>query len=146
MVINRGYKHKVHKDMPVFTTEGLVGRVSKVFDGHAMVQLLSDPNLRVSVIAQRTRTVGILESKDGEHLTVMMPSHADLRAGDSLVTSGLGGVFPKGIRVGVLTGLTTSDLEVVRYAKVRQLQDPALLEEVFVINKEPDWVVRGMAP
>jgi len=146
LVINRGYRHGIHKDMPVFTPTGLLGRISKVFDGHSMIQLLSDPNLKVSVISQRTRTVGILESRDGEHLRAMMPSHADLRAGDSLMTSGLGGVFPKGIRVGILTGLDGSDIEVVRYGKVRPLQNPALLEEVFVINKEPDWVVRGMAP
>lgn len=146
LVINRGYKDGIHKDMPVFTPVGLVGRISKVFDGHAMIQLLSDPNLKVSVIAQRTRTVGILDSKDGEHLQSMMPSHADLRMGDTLVTSGLGGVFPKGIRVGVLTGVSGSDIEVVRYGNVRPMQDPTLLEEVFVIHKEPDWVVRGMAP
>lgn len=146
LVINRGYKEGVNKDMPVFTSTGLVGRISKVFDGHSMVQLLSDPNMKVSTIAQRTRTVGILESQDGEHLQVMMPSHADLRLGDTLVTSGLGGVFPKGIFVGIIAGLTDSDIEVVRYGHVRPMQNPALLEEVFVINKEPDWVVRGIAP
>jgi len=146
LVINRGFRDGIHKDMPVFTPRGLVGRITKVFDGHSMVQLLSDPNLKVSVISQRTRTVGILDSKDGENLQVMMPSHADLRVGDTLVSSGLGGIFPKGIRVGILKGLNGSDIEVVRYGDVRQLQDPALLEELFVINKEPDWVVQGMAP
>jgi rod shape-determining protein MreC len=146
LVINRGYKDSVSKDMPVFTSKGLVGKVSKVFDGHAMVQLLADPNLKVSVISQRTRTVGILESKDGERLMAMMPSHADIQPGDTLVTSGLGGVFPKGIQVGILTGIQSDDIEVVRYCNVRQLQNPALLEELFVIHKEPDWVVRGLVP
>lgn len=146
LVVNRGYKDGVHKDMPIFTSNGLVGRITKVFDGHAMVQLLSDPNLKVSVISQRTRTVGILDSKDGEHLRVMVPGHADLRLGDTLVTSGLGGVFPKGIQVGIVSGLDGSESEVIRYGMVRPLQDPAALEEVFVIHKEPDWVVRGISP
>jgi rod shape-determining protein MreC len=144
LVINRGLVDSLSTGMPVFTPRGLVGKLSKVFNNHAMVQLLADPNLKVSLIGLRSRVVGLFNVDDDGDWFVTVPTHSDLQVGDTLATSGLGGVFPKGIPVGVIASFEHGDIEVERNGEVVPLQNPALLEEVFVIRKHPDWVVQDL--
>lgn len=144
MVINRGTDHGVKVNMPVFSMNGLVGKISKASLNHSRVQLLLDPNLKLSVMNRRTRAVGFLESMDGRHLTAMVPTHAGVQAGDTLVTSGLGGIFPKGIPVGTVKDVRKSDLDVMRQMDVELFQELSILEEVFVMEKEPDWIVKEL--
>jgi rod shape-determining protein MreC len=144
MVINRGTEHGVKENMPVFSMNGLVGKISKASVNHSRVQLLVDPNLKLSVMDRRTRVVGFLESKDGHSLTAMIPAHAGIRVGDTLVTSGLGGIFPKGIPVGTVKSVGQADLDVMRQMNVIPFQEFSSLEEVFVMEKEPDWIIQEL--
>ena len=144
MVINRGVEHGVKENMPVFSMNGLVGKISKSTKNHSRVQLLVDPNLKLSVMDRRTRVVGFLESMDGRRLTAMIPTHAGVHAGDTLVTSGLGGIFPKGIPVGTVKEIRKSDLDVMCQMDVNPFQEFSILEEVFVMEKEPDWIVKEL--
>ena len=144
MVINRGVEHGVKENMPVFSMNGLVGKISKSTTNHSRVQLLVDPNLKLSVMDRRTRVVGFLESKDGRRLTAMIPTHAGVHTGDTLVTSGLGGIFPKGIPVGTVKEIRKSDLDVMCQMDVNPFQEFSILEEVFVMEKEPDWIVKEL--
>ncbi len=144
MVINRGSEHGVKENMPVFSMNGLVGKISKASMTHSRVQLLVDPNLKLSVMDRRTRVVGFLESMDGVRLTALVPTHAGVHAGDTLVTSGLGGIFPKGIPVGTVKDVRKSDLDVMRQMEVEPFQDFSILEEVFVMEKEPDWLIKEL--
>jgi rod shape-determining protein MreC len=144
MIINRGTEHGVKENMPVFSMNGLVGKVSKATFNHSRVQLLVDPNLKLSVMDRRTRVVGFLESMEGRRLTALVPAHAGIHAGDTLVTSGLGGIFPKGIPVGTVKEVRMSDLDVMRQMDVEPFQEFSILEEVFVMEKEPDWIVKEL--
>lgn len=144
LVINRGTSRGVKEDMPVFSMNGLVGKVSKAALTHSRVQLLVDPNLKLSVLERRTRVVGFLESVDGRTLSAMIPTHAGVKVGDTLITSGLGGIFPKGIPVGTVTRIRPSDLEVMQLMDVVPFQEFSSLEEVFVMGKEPEWVVQEL--
>ena len=144
LVINRGTSRGVKEDMPVFSMNGLVGKISKAGISHSRVQLLVDPNLKLSVMDRRTRVVGFLESMDGVRLTALVPTHAGVHAGDTLVTSGLGGIFPKGIPVGTVKEVRKSDLDVMRQMEVSPFQDFSILEEVFVMEKEPDWIIKEL--
>jgi rod shape-determining protein MreC len=141
VVVNSGSIDSISYGMPVFTTNGLVGKVTKVFPGHSMVQLLSDPNSRTSVIAQRSRVLGTVFSRDNGEMQIQVSSYADLVAGDTLVTSGLGGIYPKGIPVGVVSKLDKNNSEVLSNGSIRLLQHIESLEEVFIIRKNTDWVV-----
>jgi rod shape-determining protein MreC len=60
------------------------------------------------------------------------------------VTSGLGGIFPKGIPVGTVKEVRKSDLDVMRQMEVNPFQDFSILEEVFVMEKEPDWIIQEL--
>ena len=144
LVINRGTSRGVKEDMPVFSMNGLVGKVSKATLTHSRVQLLVDPNLKLSVQERRTRVVGFLESVDGRTLSAMIPTHAGVKVGDTLITSGLGGIFPKGIPVGTVTQIRPSDLEVMQLMDGGPFQEFSSLEEVFVMGKEPEWVVQEL--
>lgn len=144
LVINRGTEHGVKENMPVFSMNGLVGKISKATMAHSRVQLLVDPNLKLSVMDRRTRVVGFLESKDGRRLTAMVPAHAGIHAGDTLITSGLGGIFPKGIPLGTVKDVRKSDLDVMRQMDVEPFQEFVTLEEVFVMQKDPDWMVQEL--
>jgi len=144
MVINRGTSRGVKEDMPVFSMNGLVGKVSKTTLTHSRVQLLVDPNLKLSVLERRTRVVGFLESVDGRTLSAMIPTHAGVKVGDTLITSGLGGIFPKGIPVGTVTKIRPADLEVMQLMDVVPFQEFSSLEEVFVMGKEAEWVIQEL--
>lgn len=144
MVINRGTTHGVKNDMPVFSMNGLVGKVTKASLTHSRVQLLVDPNLKLSVLERRTRVVGFLESVDGHLLSAMVPTHAGVKEGDTLITSGLGGIFPKGIPVGTVKKIRPADLDVMRMMDVAPFQEFSSLEEVFVMEKDPEWIVQEL--
>jgi rod shape-determining protein MreC len=141
VVVNSGRSDSISYGMPVFTTNGLVGKITKVFPGYSMVQLLSDPNSRTSVISQRSRVLGTVFSRDNGEMQIQVSSYADLVPGDTLVTSGLGGIYPKGIPVGVVNKLEISSEEVLSYGNVKLLQHIESLEEVFIIRKDTDWIV-----
>jgi rod shape-determining protein MreC len=141
IVVGRGKADSISYGMPVFTVNGLVGKVSKVFANHSMIQLLSDPNLRVSVISSRSRALGTIFSRENGNIQIQVSSYTDLVPGDTLVTSGFGGIYPKGIPVGVLVKLDKNDSEVLSYGSIKPLQQIESLEEVFIIHKPTDWVV-----
>ena len=144
LVINRGTHHGVKDNMPVFSMNGLVGKISKAMMTHSRVQLLMDPNLKLSVLERRTRVVGFLESMDGRLLSALIPSHAGVAEGDTLITSGLGGIFPKGIPVGTVRAVRKADLDVMSLMDVEPFQEFSTLEEVFVMQKEPDWIIQEL--
>lgn len=143
-VVNRGTDHGIQTNMPVFTTHGLVGRIATVSKTHAKVQLLPDPSLHVSVMVQRTRVVGFLEGGSANYLNASVPSYMGVREGDTLVTSGLGGIYPKGIGVGVVRSMHKGDLDVVTELELDPFQKFTRLEEVFIMQKEPDWELQEM--
>lgn len=140
-MINRGELDGLSIDMPVFTPTGLVGKVSKVFNNHAYVQFLNDIASKVSVLENKTRAIGILESRNGYELEVEFASHTEVEPGDTLVSSGFGGVFPKGIQVGVVKDWIETDIAVLKRARVMPFQSNAFLEEMFVLKSTPHKIV-----
>ena len=101
IVINRGLGDGVQKDMPVVTDKGLVGRVVEAGPNSSKVQLILDPRTSVGTLVQRpeSRVAGIVEG-DLDNPTmprmVNIPKTADVIVGDIIVTSGFGGIYPKG--------------------------------------------------
>lgn len=144
LVVNRGRAQGIHENMPVFTVRGLVGRVARVSETFSRVQLLVDPNMKLSVIEERTRVVGFLEGSDGVSLFAMIPANTGVKVGDTLVTSGLGGLYPKGIGVGIVRVIHQGDVDVMCHLSVEPFQNFSRLEELFIMQKEPDWTVQEM--
>jgi rod shape-determining protein MreC len=142
LVINKGLQDSININMPVFTPKGLIGRISKIFQNHAIVQLLHDPTSRVALMQTRTRLLGILQSNDSRRLFFTFPRQSDVKSGDTLMTSGFGGIFPQGIPVGIVSKFYQADLQVMRLAEVQLFQNPAYLEEVFVLKSQSSWIIQ----
>jgi rod shape-determining protein MreC len=136
LVINVGLNDSIETDMPVFTPRGVVGKVSKVMSNHSHVELLLDPSSKVSVMENRSRTIGILESDDSYGTFMRFPSHAEIFLGDTIITSGMGGLFPNGLAVGIVEKIDEDDVQVLSRASVKTFQNPNYIEEVFVLKKK----------
>ncbi|MEK7220095.1 MAG: rod shape-determining protein MreC, partial [candidate division NC10 bacterium] len=106
ILLDRGSLEGVRRNQPVLAPDGLVGRVVEVTPTSAKVQLLTDPVNAVGGLIQRTRVNGIVSGNLGAGARVRyLPLMADVVVGDQMVTSGMGGVFPKGIPIGRITAV-----------------------------------------
>lgn len=137
VVINRGSADGVAKDMPVVTPRGLVGRVSKVGLRSSTVMLLGDPDSGVGALVQRSRDTGVVLGAAGPNPILRMKlfsRDASVEAGDTVITSGLGGVFPAGLLVGLVNKVSTDQFGLLKVAEITPAADLARLAEVFVIT------------
>nr|WP_092068718.1 rod shape-determining protein MreC [Dendrosporobacter quercicolus]NSL47201.1 rod shape-determining protein MreC [Dendrosporobacter quercicolus DSM 1736]SDL80274.1 rod shape-determining protein MreC [Dendrosporobacter quercicolus] len=138
IVINRGTADGIAKDMPVVTPQGLVGNVVSVYSNSAKVQLILDPRSAVGSLVQRaeSRVAAIVEGNSGNKLAPRMVNiarDADIIAGDKIITSGFGGIYPKGLLVGEVTDVINEEGGLLKYAVLKTAVDFDRLEEVLVI-------------
>jgi rod shape-determining protein MreC len=134
IVINKGLHDGVEKDMPVVTWEGVVGKVMRVSPGSSIVLLIVDRNSSIDVLVQRTRTRGLVEGDCGSRCQLRhFPRTDDIEAGDHLITSGLGGVFPKGLSMGDVIKVERKEYGLFQEIEIRPSVDFSRLEEVMVI-------------
>ena len=136
-LLDLGSRDGVHKNMPVMHQAGLVGRISRVGNNVSQVLALLDSRSAVNVIAQRTRAQGVFAiSSAGESEVRYMPLHAEMKPGDLLISSGLGGIFPKGLPVAHITEIT--DVKgLFPTIKARAIVDFSNLEEVMILMTKP---------
>ena len=137
VLLGLGAADGVAKRMPVVTADGLVGRVLEVHPRTAVVQLLLDRNCRVSAIVQRDeRTSGIVTSENGRFFLRHVSVRSEVSEGDRIISSGLGGVFPKGLLIGTVIRVGERDQALFREVQVAPNVDFFNLEEVFVLKSE----------
>ena len=138
--INRGSQHGVGRNMAVVTPSGVVGRVVEVAPYHADVQLITDGRSSVPVRVQRTRAQGVLEGLSSGICHLKYVARADdVEPGDVVITSGLGGIFPKGMVVGTVVGVEKREFGVLQDVRVAPAVDfRRLPEEVFVVLQFPE--------
>lgn len=138
-VINKGENHGLKKGMVVVADKGLVGQVTSTGTNWAIVESLLNENIAVSVMVNSTReTTGILEgyvtrSNDGLTKVTNLPVNSDIKEGDVILTSGLGQIYPKEIRIGEVVSVETDDIRVMKTAIVKPYVDFSNLEDLFVI-------------
>ncbi|WP_026485707.1 rod shape-determining protein MreC [Caldanaerobius polysaccharolyticus] len=136
LIIDVGKSDGVKPGMAVITSEGLVGKVTQVADKWCKVLTILDQTSAVSAIDVRTRDNGIIhgnEENNGMLTMEYIPVDSQMKAGDDIVTSGLGGVFPKGLYVGKVQNVTKSTGSLMKIAKVKPAADFKRLEYVYVV-------------
>lgn len=136
--IDLGSRDGVRENLPVLTTDGLVGRVASVSLTRSQVVLVGDPNCRVSaLIENENRDTGIIVGGGPLDSSLVELSHlssnANLKPGQNVVTSGLGGVFPKGIPVGKIVDSRVAEYGLYTEARVQLAANLGALEEVWVL-------------
>lgn len=137
LVINRGSKNGIEKDMAVISPDGLVGRVGSVSKNSAHISLITDREVAVGVILQESReTSGIVEGMGDSGLLRMIdiPYYSSIEKGYRVVTSGLSLTYPSGIDIGVIDGISREPNGLLLSATVKPAVDFNKLEEVLVIT------------
>ena len=137
ILINKGTAHGLKIGMPVIATPGLIGRLIDVSWHVSKVLLLIDENNNIGAILQRTRTQGII-SGAGPHGCILkyIYKNQDVKEGDSVISSGMGGIFPKGLLIGKVSHVQKQDARLFLKINVAPFVDFAKLEEVLVLASE----------
>jgi rod shape-determining protein MreC len=140
LVIDKGTQDGVKKGLPVVVPEGIAGIITEASSRYSKVQMIIDRNAAVDALVQRSRARGILKGNaSGQCLFQYVPRKHDVEVGDTLVSSGLDGVFPKGLRVGEVSVVNKSGTGIFQEVVVSPYADFEKLEEVLVVLNPPKY-------
>lgn len=139
--INVGTNDGVKPNMIVYTDDGLMGRVISCSDTYSKISSFIDSESGVPVLVERTRDNGVVKGStgaadgSGTELTLQyLPQNTDIVPGDTVITSGIGGVYPKGIYVGEVQDVSTSN-DTENNITIKSKVDFEHVEEVIVVKK-----------
>ena len=139
-IVDKGSEDGIKKGMIVIAAQGLVGQVASVSSNWSVVECIINENVAVSVMPESTReNTGILQGytdgKTNEKLTKIsyLPMDSKIQKGDVILTSGLGQVYPKEIRVGEVISVEEDKVNVMKSAIVKTFVDFDSLEELVII-------------
>ena len=136
VTLNKGEKNGVRKGMAVISAEGVIGQILKTAPDYATVLLITDYNSAIDSIVRRTRAKAIVEGKGENRCLLKYLLRADdVIVGDIVVTSGLGGNFPKGLMVGEIKRVDKRGHGIFQHAELVPSVDLTKLEEVLVITE-----------
>ncbi|MBI3457451.1 MAG: rod shape-determining protein MreC [Candidatus Rokubacteria bacterium] len=135
LTVNRGRADGLERLGPVIVISGVVGRVMELRRGSAVIQLLTDPASSIGGVVHRTRAQGLVEGVAGGRMRLKLPAREEgVAVGDLVFTSGIGGVFPKGLPLGRVTRVHPAT-GLFRIAEVEPAVDLATVEEVLVLPR-----------
>ncbi len=147
-IINKGENKGIKKRMIAMTGEGLVGQVTSVGNNWAIVQSLSNENIAVAALVESTRdNDGIVKGyKDENNKLLAQINRLSLDSGikkdDVIVTSGLGGIYPAGIRIGSVLSVYEDKGKVMKGAVIAPYVDFTKIEEVFIVVPKEDREIK----
>ena len=134
ILIDRGQVDGIADGMPVIATAGVVGRVIKAAAGSSRVLLLTDHASSISAMVQRSRARGVLKGRGGNLCSLEFTVREDdVKVGDIVTASGVGGVFQKGTVIGEVTMVRKGEYGMFQTIDVRPAVNLSHLEEVLVL-------------
>lgn len=135
LTINRGRASRLERLAPVIVIRGVVGRVVEIRQSSAVIQLVTDPASSIGGVVNRTRAQGLVEGVAGGRLRLKLAAREEgVTPGDLVSTSGVGGLFPKGIPLGRVTRVR-APTGLFRIVDLEPAVDPATVEEVLVLPR-----------
>jgi rod shape-determining protein MreC len=137
VLVDRGAADGVQNNQAVLSPDGVVGRVIKTFPRSALVLLITDRSSGLDALIQRTRDRGVVHGRGGSDCELKyLDRSAEVEVGDRVVTSGLGGYFPKGVLIGQVGGITRGG-ELFQSVEVRPAAALERLEEIVIVTGPP---------
>lgn len=138
LVIDQGSSSGIAEGMAVVAADGVVGQIVKVAPTTSRVLLLTDHTSGIAATIQRSRARGVVKGK-GEGLCSLefTTREEDVKVGDMVITSGIGGVFLKGIPIGEVTMVKRGEYGIFQTITIRPLVSIAHLEEALVVLRQP---------
>lgn len=138
MTLDIGRAGGIRKNMAVITDRGLAGKIVKVSTSASLAQLIDDRRSGVAVELSRTGSTGIVEGGVAKNLRLrFIAADADIKEGDRLITSGAGGVFPRGLNVGRVTAISRSVYSLEKLVDVKPAVDFKRLANVLIVTDKP---------
>ncbi|SFA38797.1 rod shape-determining protein MreC [Parageobacillus thermantarcticus] len=144
IIVNKGEQHGVKKDMAVITPEGLVGKVQHASQFTSTVQLLSalDQKNRISAYVQGNENVfGLIEGYDEKRRALLLkriPFDAKIEKKQKVLTSGLGGVFPKGLLIGEVMEVVPDQYGLTKMVYVKPAANFYDIDDVIIVKRKID--------
>lgn len=139
--INKGKVDGVELQSSVITSNGLVGYIFRLTDHYADIITILDPNNRVDALVERTRSHGIVEGYSRSRATMKYLAGTEPVILDDLVlTSGLGNIYPKGLKIGRITRIERESYGITQTIQIQPSIDFSTLEEVVVLVAGKDGV------
>ncbi|EGX67861.1 rod shape-determining protein MreC [Collinsella tanakaei] len=139
VTIDKGSANGFEIGMPVCNSGGVIGQIIEVSAATSTVRLINDENSGVSAMVQSTRAQGILQGQpDGTLMLSYVPADADVKVGDVIITSGLGGRFPKGLPLGTVSSVSRAANATYYTIVVRAISTAESNEEVLIITSLTD--------
>ena len=144
IIIDKGSSDGIKRNMAVITASGLIGKVINISSTTSTVELLSteNRNFRVSaVVPGENPAFGLIEGYDqarGELIMKRIDSSFEIEVGDKVISSGLGGIFPKGLSIGEITEVSTDDYGLTKLAYIRPAAKFSMLDHVIVAKRESE--------
>jgi rod shape-determining protein MreC len=138
MQIDLGARDGVRPDFPILTAEGLVGRVRSVGATRSQIIVLGDPSLEVSAKIDPSGEMGVISAvasspqENGMVDLLRLSGTSKARPGQTVVSSGQGGIFPEGILIGTIVDTRSRDYGMSTEARVKLSVDLGTLDEVWV--------------
>lgn len=133
LLLDRGNRDRVRTGMPVVTDQGLVGLVTASSPEASRTMLLLDTQSAVDGVVQRSRARGIIRGGSSGLVFEFYARGDDVEMGDTVITSGLGGIYPKALLIGEVTAIKREKERLVHYAELEPAVDFGRLEQVFVL-------------
>ena len=140
ITIGRGYLTGSTPETPVMTTAGVAGTVLRAGPHTSTALLITDPGTRIAVITQKNRIQGVLSGTGQFNLLDLnyIPYNAPVEQGELVVTSGMDGVFPKGLPVARIETISSSAPGSFLSVQAKPIADLSTLEEVILLVRKPD--------
>lgn len=139
VLINRGSDAGLKPGMPVVSAQGLLGQTIEVSPSSAKVRLITDQRSGVAAFVQRSRVEGIVRgSIEGDLSLDFVSNETTVAVGDVVITSGMGGVYPKGIVIGEISAVDAGDNALYQRIEVTPASNLAGIEEVLVLVGAPE--------
>jgi len=134
VIIDRGSVDGVREGMPVIAAAGVVGRVVRSSANSSRLLLLTDHASAMAATVQRSRARGVVKGKAGGICSLEFSQRGeDVKVGDVVVTSGIGGVFPKGLPIGEVTMVRKGEYGIFQSVDLRPFVSMSRLEHVLVL-------------
>ena len=145
ILLDKGTKDGVKVNQPVVTHQGLVGKIVRTTPSTALVELITDKNSRVAALIQKNRAEAILYGQSSSPICVLefLERDVDIQAGDYVISSGMGGIFPKGLILGIISKIGKKSYGLFQYAEVTPLVPFSMLEEVLILQTTEETSFQG---
>jgi len=138
IMINRGEADGLREGMPVVAADGIIGLLVKVVAGSSRVLIITDHASGVAGIIQRSRARGVVKGKgDGTCSLEFSLASEDVKVGDTVITSGIGGIFPKGLKIGEVSMVKKGEYGIFQTVEVRPSVNLARIEDVLILLQQP---------